>query len=195
MTRLAGAGVVQAEGLLAGDAVTQPADDAQRSRLPRPAVRVVGIEAEGRPDVDAAARRKIELLRHHADDSVRLRIELDRASDHALRSAEMPLPEGAAEDGVDRGIAAFVLCASLVRQYEFAQNVWINDPNFHELGNERDPIIGTQDGTFDMTIPKRPVRKKITGLPAFTTVRSGAYFFLPGIKALRYLATLSEGAR
>ena len=106
-----------------------------------------------------------------------------------------PLREGAAEDGVDRGVAAFVLCASLVRQYEFAQNVWINDPNFHELGNERDPIIGTQDGTFDMTIPKRPVRKKITGLPAFTTVRSGAYFFLPGIKALRYLASLSESAR
>jgi deferrochelatase/peroxidase EfeB len=106
-----------------------------------------------------------------------------------------PLPEGAAEDGVDRGVAAFVLCASLVRQFEFAQNVWINDPNFHELGNDRDPIIGTQDGTFDMTIPRRPVRKKIQGLPAFTTVRSGAYFFLPGIKALRYLATLGEGAR
>ena len=32
-------------------------------------------------------------------------------------------------------------------------------------------------------------------LPAFTTVRSGTYFFLPGIKALRYLATLSESAR
>src|SRR5262249_23749143 len=33
------------------------------------------------------------------------------------------LPEGAPEDGVDRGIAAFVICASLVRQFEFAQNV------------------------------------------------------------------------
>ena len=33
-----------------------------------------------------------------------------------------------------------------------------------------------------MTIPKRPIRKKITGLPAFTTVRGGAYFFLPGIR-------------
>ena len=102
-----------------------------------------------------------------------------------------PLPEGAAEDGVDRGIAAFVLCASLVRQFEFAQNVWINDPNFHELGNERDPIIGNQDGTLDFTIPKRPIRRKITGLPAFTTVLGGAYFFLPGIKALRYLTALS----
>jgi Dyp-type peroxidase family len=102
-----------------------------------------------------------------------------------------PLPEGAPEDGVDRGIAAFILCASLVRQFEFAQNVWINDPNFHELGNERDPIIGNQDGTLDMTIPKRPIRRKITGLPAFTTVKGGAYFFLPGIKALSYLAALS----
>ena len=105
------------------------------------------------------------------------------------------LPEGAPEDGIDRGIAAFVVCASLVRQFEFAQNVWINDPNFHELGNERDPIIGNQDGTFDMTIPRRPVRKKITGLPAFTTVKGGAYFFLPGLKALRYLAALGEGGR
>ena len=105
------------------------------------------------------------------------------------------LPEGAAEDGIERGIAAFVVCASLVRQFEFAQNVWINDPNFHELGNERDPIIGNQDGTFDMSIPRRPVRKKITGLPAFTTVKGGAYFFLPGLTALRYLAALSDGGR
>jgi deferrochelatase/peroxidase EfeB len=105
-----------------------------------------------------------------------------------------PLPEGAPEDGKERGIAGFVGCASLVRQFEFAMNVWANDPNFHELGNERDPFVGTQDGTFDMTIPKRPIRKKIKGLPAFTTLRGGAYFFLPGIKALRYLATLTNGA-
>jgi len=104
------------------------------------------------------------------------------------------LPEDAAEDGAERGIAAFVICASLIRQFEFAQNVWANDRNFHELGNERDPVIGNQDGTLEFKIPKRPIRKKITGLPAFTTVRGGAYFFLPGIKALRYLATL-DGAR
>lgn len=99
------------------------------------------------------------------------------------------LPEGSPDDGRERGIAAFIGCASLVRQFEFAMNVWANDPNFHELGNERDPIFGTQDGTFDMTIPKRPIRKKIKGLPAFTTIRGGAYFFLPGIRGLRYLAS------
>lgn len=97
------------------------------------------------------------------------------------------LPEGAPDDGVERGIAAFIGCASLVRQFEFAMNVWVNDPNFKNLGNERDPLIGTQDGSFDMTIPQRPIRKKIKGLPAFTTIRGGAYFFLPGIRALRFL--------
>lgn len=102
------------------------------------------------------------------------------------------LPEAAPEDGIERGIAAFIICASLIRQFEFAQNVWANDRNFHELGNERDPVCGNHDGTLEFKIPKRPIRKKITGLPAFTTVRGGAYFFLPGLKALRYLASLGN---
>ena len=102
------------------------------------------------------------------------------------------LPDGAPEDGEDRGIAAFIICASLVRQFEFAQNVWINDKTFHELGNEHDPICGTQDGTFDFTVPKRPIRKVHKGIPAFTTLRGGAYFFLPGVTALRHLATLDS---
>jgi Dyp-type peroxidase family len=103
------------------------------------------------------------------------------------------LPEGVPDDGVERGIAAFVGCASLVRQFEFAQNVWVNDPSFHELENERDPIMGTQDGSFDLTIPRRPVRRKLKGLPAFTTVRGGAYFFLPGMRALRFLVSARGG--
>jgi len=98
------------------------------------------------------------------------------------------LPQDAPEDEVERGVAGFVGCASIVRQYEFAMNVWVNDAAFMDLGNERDPIIGTQDSSFDFTMPKRPIKKTIKGLPAFTTVKGGAYFFLPGIKALRYLS-------
>src|SRR3979490_190202 len=69
------------------------------------------------------------------------------------------LPDDAPDDGVDRGIAAFIICANLIRQFEFAQNVWINDKAFHELGNERDPIVGTQDGSLDYTIPHPPIPK------------------------------------
>src|SRR5262249_52134795 len=103
-----------------------------------------------------------------------------------------PLAGDAPEGGEERGIAAFVICASLRRQFEVGQNVWANDRDFHELRNERDPIVGNQDGTFEFKIPKRPIRKTIKGLPAFTTVRGGAYFFLPGLRTLRYLASLGE---
>jgi Dyp-type peroxidase family len=102
------------------------------------------------------------------------------------------LPDDAPDDGVDRGIAAFIICADLVRQFEFAQNVWINDKTFHELGNEHDPICGTQNGTLDFTVPKRPIRKVHKGIPAFTTLKGGAYFFLPGLNGLRYLASLAD---
>ena len=71
---------------------------------------------------------------------------------------------------------------------DWPKNVWVNDPRFHELENERDPIIGAPDGSYDLTIPKRPIKKKMKGLPAFTTVKGGTYFFLPGIRALRFLA-------
>jgi Dyp-type peroxidase family len=105
-----------------------------------------------------------------------------------------PLPEGVPEDGIERGIAAFIGCASLVRQFEFVQNVWVNDPEFKELGNEHDPFCGYQDGTFDFNMPKRPIKKVVKGIPAFTTLKGGAYFFLPGLKALRYLANLSPAS-
>jgi len=105
------------------------------------------------------------------------------------------LPEDALDDGVERGLAAFVICASLIRQFEFAQNVWVNDKNFHELGNERDPMGGHHDGTLEFKIPKRPIRRKITGLPSFTTLKGGAYFFLPGLAGLRYLAGLGPEVR
>jgi deferrochelatase/peroxidase EfeB len=105
-----------------------------------------------------------------------------------------PLPEGAPDDGVERGVAGFIGCASLVRQFEFAMNVWVNDPAFKGLGNERDPIIGTQDSTLDMTIPRRPIKRKLEHLPAFTTLRGGAYFFVPGLHALEVLAS-GEGRK
>jgi hypothetical protein len=39
-----------------------------------------------------------------------------------------------------------------------------------------------------MTLQKAPVRRRITGVPSFVTLVGGAYFFVPGIKALRWLA-------
>ena len=99
------------------------------------------------------------------------------------------LPDDAPEDGANRGIAVFAGCADIARQFEFLISLWANDPEFLEL-NEKDPFAGSIHGAFEVTVPKRPIKKKVKGLNAFTTVTGGAYFFLPGIKALHYLSSL-----
>ena len=47
---------------------------------------------------------------------------------------------------------------------------------------------GTPTDGFSMPQADGPDRRS-AGLPQFVTVRGGAYFFLPGIRALRYLAS------
>ncbi len=98
------------------------------------------------------------------------------------------LPEGAPDDGVDRGVVGVMVNASISRQFEFMQQVWINNRKFNDLGNERDPIAGNNDGTTDMTFHRRPISKVLRGIPRFVTVKGGGYFFAPSISALEFLS-------
>jgi Dyp-type peroxidase family len=103
------------------------------------------------------------------------------------------LDDGA--DPTDRGLQFMCLNASIRRQFEFVQHTWINAPRFAGLYNDDDPVIGARDrGSGNFTVPSDPVRLRVCGLPRFVTVCGGAYFFLPGIKALRYLGSLDGGA-
>jgi deferrochelatase/peroxidase EfeB len=102
----------------------------------------------------------------------------------------------AAEDGVERGLHFICFYAHPGRQFEFVQHTWVNNPKFDGLYADDDPLIGargagthTEAGTF--TVQAEPVRRRVNNLPRFVETRGGAYFFLPGIRALRYLARLS----
>lgn len=99
---------------------------------------------------------------------------------------------GAASDGESpRGLHFICLCANIARQFEFVQHTWVNNPKFDGLYNEVDPLLGPRGpGGATFTVPRRPIRRRITGIPSFVTVRGGGYFFLPGRRALRYLASL-----
>ena len=90
------------------------------------------------------------------------------------------LPDDAPDDGVERGIAAFIICADLVRQFEFAQNVWINDKTFHELGNEHDPICGTQDGKPRLHRPQTPDPQGAQGDTGLHHAQGGAILLPAG---------------
>jgi Dyp-type peroxidase family len=102
-----------------------------------------------------------------------------------------PLPEGVLEDdGVDRGFMFAFLGAHPGRQFEFVQTEWVNSGVFIGAGNARDPIAGSNDGDGDFTVPRRPLPRRLHGLPRFVVTRGGEYAFMPGLRAMRWLAAL-----
>jgi deferrochelatase/peroxidase EfeB len=102
-----------------------------------------------------------------------------------------PLPEGVLEDdGTDRGIMFLFIGTHLKRQFEFVQSEWVNDGVFIGAPPEKDPVSGANDGTGVFTLPRRPVRRRLQGLPQFVVTRGGEYCFIPGLRALRWLADL-----
>jgi len=87
-----------------------------------------------------------------------------------------------------RGIYFICLNADIAGQFELIQHSWLNNMHVGGLYDERDPLLygGSGGGTF--TIQHRPTNLRLRGIPQFVTVRGGAYFFMPGITALREMA-------
>jgi deferrochelatase/peroxidase EfeB len=101
------------------------------------------------------------------------------------------LPEGVLEDdGEDRGLMFAFVGAHPGRQFEFVQSEWVNNGSFIGAGDDTDPITGTSDGSNSFGVPQRPLRRRLRGLPQFVVTRGGGYSFMPGLRALRWLADL-----
>jgi deferrochelatase/peroxidase EfeB len=144
------------------------------------ALRTLGFDADALADDLVASTRFHRLLRRGR--------EYGRAM-----SVEQAL--GGVEEGEGTGLHFMCLGANIARQFEFVQGAWLAGIRFDGARNESDPLIGnhlpradgTQADAFSMPQPAGP-DARITGLPQFVTVRGGAYFFLPGLRALRYLS-------
>jgi Dyp-type peroxidase family len=94
-----------------------------------------------------------------------------------------------------RGLHFICLNANISRQFEFLQSAWIANTKFSGLMGESDPLLGNPEpisassvsGNF--TIPgEGTLRRRVSGLRQFVTVKGGAYFFLPSLRVLRYFA-------
>lgn len=94
-----------------------------------------------------------------------------------------------------QGLQFVCLTGNILRQFEFVQSAWSVSSSFAGLREQRDPLLGhrqprlsgTHTDSF-MRPTKHGVQEKTTSLPDFVTVLGGAYFFLPGISAINYLA-------
>ena len=99
-----------------------------------------------------------------------------------------PLPEGAADDGVDRGQAGVFVVADIELQFEFIQAQWICKGDFIGLpSDEKDPLVGPNGQGGQFTVPGADM-PFLFDLKQFVTVRGGEYFFAPGIAALKAIA-------
>jgi deferrochelatase/peroxidase EfeB len=103
----------------------------------------------------------------------------------ALRPAPLVDPE--------RGLQFICLNGNISRQFEFVQNAWLMNSKFNGMSGESDPLLGNREPIVDgaptgaFGIPRETgLSSKVSGLPQFVKVRGGAYFFLPGLRALRY---------
>jgi deferrochelatase/peroxidase EfeB len=142
--------------------------------------RVLGVNATARAEDLVASTRFHRLLRRGREYGAKIPAE------QAL-TAPSPGPES--------GLQFICLGANIERQFEFVQSAWVANAKFNGLGDESDPLLGNRlpglagSPTDVFTLPQSdgPARR-ITGLPRFITVLGGGYFFLPGIRALRFLA-------
>ena len=93
-----------------------------------------------------------------------------------------------------QGLHFIAVNANIARQFEFVQSAWLASSHFDGLSDESDPLLGERAAAgcpFSRPSDDQPGRRE-TGLPQFVTVRGGGYFFLPGLRALRFLL---EGCR
>ena len=109
-------------------------------------------------------------------------------------------PEDALQDKPDtsvHGLHFICINSNIARQFEFVQGAWLMSTKFNGLSEESDPLMGNREpvrGCPDPDMYSIPngngLRERCAGLPQFVTVRGGAYFFLPSLRALRYFATV-----
>jgi deferrochelatase/peroxidase EfeB len=105
------------------------------------------------------------------------------------RGTNWTLPAARHARGRRRRPRADVRLRRQATQFELVQREWVNDGKFIGAPEEHDPLIGVSDaGTF--TVPHRPIRRRMTGLPSFVVNRGDEYCFMPGLRALRWLADL-----
>lgn len=100
-----------------------------------------------------------------------------------------PLPPGAEDDGVDRGIVFVCFQADLERQFEFIQSQWFDDGNAFGLGTDKDVLLGDHDGGKFVVNGAPPAIG--SPLHRVVSVLGGEYFFAPGINGLTYLSRLA----
>ena len=159
------------------------------------------------PDIDRPELADANAFGYHHEDAAGLRCPIGAhirranprdsldprpGSDRSLAVTDRHrlIRRGRSYDGPQgQGLQFLAFNANLGRQFEFIQHTWLNNPKFGALYDDVDPLLAPRQTVSVFTVPGSPFRRRFTSLPDFVATRGGAYFFLPGIRALHYLAS------
>lgn len=98
-----------------------------------------------------------------------------------------------AKDSGDRGLLFMAYQTSIVRQFEFVTQKWVNNPDFKDIGAGHDPILGqnangsSRTRQFQVPVPDGSTRT-VTTNDEWVIPTGGGYFFAPSISALAVLS-------
>ena len=158
-------------------------------------VRALGLRpGDGEDDLVASARFH-RLLRRGRAYGVSTAADASPTTETLGPDADDASALVAADAARPQGLQFVCLVGNILRQFEFVQNAWIDASGFAGTRGERDPLLGAREPRLDGSPTdafRRPdprgAARVSEALPRFVRVRGGAYFFLPGVAALRYLA-------
>ena len=105
---------------------------------------------------------------------------------HRLLRRGRPYVEKIENEAPRKGIFFIACNADLERQFEFIHQRWVRNPRFGCLHDQDDPVVGSSTSPKTFSIPGLASGEEIS-LEAFTQTLGGGYFFLPGIKALKFI--------
>jgi putative iron-dependent peroxidase len=111
---------------------------------------------------------------------------------HRLLRRGRPYLEENKDQAPRKGIFFIACNADLERQFEFVHQRWVRNPNFGCLHDQDDPIVGSPAANKKFSIPGLASGKEMS-LASFTQTLGGGYFFLPGIKALKFIVDHGAG--
>jgi len=140
---------------------------------------------QSRPDEDLIASTRFHRL-----------LRRGRSYGPVLAPEEAVIPGAPASE---HGLQFIALVANIGRQFEFIQNAWSMSSTFSGVQRERDPLFGVREplrqgdptDNFNRPDPQGPMQKTC-GLPQFVAMRGGGYFFMPGLRALQFIADSSS---
>ncbi|SDH78430.1 Dyp-type peroxidase family [Paraburkholderia steynii] len=129
------------------------------------------------------------------------RSDVDKSKSHLM--ARRGIPYGARSDNPNDeqldnkptggvGLLFMAYQSDIAKQFEFAQQKWVNNPDFSEPGTGRDGVIGQPKGPSGQRWTVEWGEKLSDGgedeqFSGFVTLKGGEYFFAPSITFLKSL--------